>query len=131
MSVRPWVEDYIGLPWLPRGRDRSGVDCWGLVRLVYAERLGILLPSHDTVAPSEPLAVMRTIRRESAGMEWQEIAAPAARTFDFAVMRAGHIGLVAPRGMILHIPEGAASALQPLAALTHRIDGFHRLKEMK
>lgn len=131
MSDRPWVEDYIGLPWLPRGRDRSGVDCWGLVRLVYAERLGIVLPLFDTVGPSEPMAVARTVRRESAGTEWQEIAASAARTFDFVVMRAGHIGLVAPRRMILHIPEGASSALQPLAALLHRIDGFHRLRETR
>lgn len=131
MSAKPWVDAYVGLPWQPRGRDRSGVDCWGLVRLVYAERLGIVLPSYDTVGPAEPLAVARTVRRESAGMEWQEIAVPAARTFDFAVMRAGHIGLVAPRRMILHIPEGASSALQPMAALLHRIDGFYRLRETR
>ena len=38
-----WVADYVGLPWEPYGRTRAGVDCWGLVRLVYEERLGICL----------------------------------------------------------------------------------------
>ena len=39
-----WANAYVGLPWADLGRDRTGCDCWGLARLVYAEQLGIALP---------------------------------------------------------------------------------------
>lgn len=41
-----WASDYIGLPFADHGRTREGADCWGLVRLVYAEVFNLALPSY-------------------------------------------------------------------------------------
>ena len=38
-------ETYLGIPWKVAGRDRDGLDCWGLVYLFYKERFGIALPT--------------------------------------------------------------------------------------
>ena len=38
-------EKYINLPYKHKGRDFSGIDCWGLVYLVYKEEKNILIPN--------------------------------------------------------------------------------------
>ena len=39
-----WTSKFIGLEYLAGGFERPAVDCWGLVRLVYKEHLGIDIP---------------------------------------------------------------------------------------
>jgi len=36
--------DYLRIPFLMLGRNRKGCDCWGLVSLIYREKLNIYLP---------------------------------------------------------------------------------------
>lgn len=45
MPVPIWAGRYIGLPFAEHGRDRSGIDCWGLVRLALLEQFSISVPS--------------------------------------------------------------------------------------
>lgn len=39
-----WVNDYVGVPYLVNGRDRSGWDCWGLIVVAFKEQRDIVLP---------------------------------------------------------------------------------------
>lgn len=70
-----WAVKYIGLPYLSGGRDAHGLDCWGLLRLVYQEKKGILLPDLPGIGSRDALAISREIlaqRHEN----WFEVTEP-------------------------------------------------------
>ncbi|ALF02043.1 C40 family peptidase [Salipiger profundus] len=114
-----WSNAYIGLPHVAFGRERDGCDCWGLVRLVYRERLGIDLPAY---APARACALEEAeiealIGSAVTGGDWVQVARPEA--FDVLVFRRGgyrsHIGLVVDARFMLHSPE-TGSALADITA---------------
>lgn len=138
-----WPAAYVGIPYQRRGRDRSGLDCWGLVRLVMLEQRGVELPLYDTVNSLRPGAVTAAVDLERGGRHWLEVLPDEARReFDFLVMRTAvreasrmvsaeiHIGIVAPGGFVLHVQEGDSAVMQPFKALQHRIAGTYRHKEL-
>lgn len=74
MPVPIWAGRYIGLPFLDHGRDRAGLDCWGLVRLVFSEQFNIGLPAfigeYNTTADIHAIAAL--VEREA--LLWREVA---------------------------------------------------------
>ena len=114
--VPHWVTPYIGLPFKPHGRDRHGVDCWGLVRLVLAERFALNLPSYaDGYGSTEDARdIGRLIRGEL--VPWRPVAFGAEQPGDVVLMRLMnqpmHVGLVVDPGWMLHIEEGIDACLE-------------------
>jgi hypothetical protein len=133
-SIPAWAANYIGIPFLDRGRDRRGADCWGLVRLVYAERLGIILPaltysSLDQI--SETAADLVQERDESR--RWQRLAMDETRIGDVHLFRASavsppHVGVAIARGSMLHTRKGSESCIERIdvPTLRSRHDGVYR-----
>lgn len=133
-----WVAPYIGLPYRRLGRDRSGVDCWGLARLPVIEIKGLPLPLWDTVDPDDMPARCGAFEATRHDGSWITVPASEAREFDFVRMntiievdgrkykRPVHIGLMGPRRMVLHIRHGETSGLDPVDALQNKIHEFCR-----
>lgn len=69
-----WVSQYIGLPYMHGGRDRAGVDCWGLVWLIYREQFSIDLPILAGMIESNLLEVCRVI--EIYKHDWTQLDKP-------------------------------------------------------
>lgn len=70
-----WATKYIGLPYAEGGRDRKGLDCWGLLRLIYKDEKGVLLPDLPGITTEGPLAIAHQIAaQEKEG--WQEVPSP-------------------------------------------------------
>lgn len=97
---------YVGIPWRQHGRDTQGCDCWGLVRLVYAEQLGLELPSYagDYVDTQEREVLSRLIEDGRDAGPWREVE--KASPGDVLLFRVGalttHVGLAMSRGRMLH-----------------------------
>ena len=124
-----WSERFIGLPFADLGRDRSGVDCWGLVRLAL-EHHGIDVPSYAGGYADV------TERAEIAGLingakpSWTKVVEP--RELDVITFRRGrlesHVGLIVRPGWMLHVTEAIPSRLEDYRDdyWWHRRTGFWR-----
>jgi probable lipoprotein NlpC len=110
----PNLRPFLGIPYVEYGRDFSACDCFGLVRLVYAECLAIELPLYDTVGPEDTAAVDAAARAEADKPLWREVEEQAAILFDVMLFERGglraHCGLLIPSGRCLHSHAGARSA---------------------
>ncbi len=134
MAVPIWLGHYIGLPFKEHGREKDGLDCWGLVRLVLAEQFGFHVPSYsgEYSRTSDSIAISHLIRRESA--DWRAVERGDENLGDVIVMRMRgqpmHVGLVAGDGQMLHVERGVNSALERYtgARWASRIEAVYRYR---
>jgi cell wall-associated NlpC family hydrolase len=129
----PWTDDYIEIPFLCDGRSRNGVDCGGLVILVYKEQLGIDLPTYTgTLTDMSIAGLRRAAKAIRAGLEaFTEVETPIP--FDLVTFRSGalqayHVGIVVNRTCMLHITAGINSSVTPFTGLAwkNKVSGFFR-----
>lgn len=111
-----WVSSYIGLPFQEKGRTRAGLDCWGLIRLIWLERGGIDLPVWaEGYAETDPCPET-SCHLAACARSFAEIQAGQERAGDILLFRTGrhlaHVGLCIGAGRMLHILAGLASAVE-------------------
>ena len=109
-----WVEGYVGIPFKSRGRDVGGVDCWGLVWMVFRRELSIELPSYaaDYLDACDRREIAALIAHEKPG--WIQVPAGEERVGDLIHLRMVgepcHVGIVVEPGQqFLHAREGTDS----------------------
>lgn len=130
MTPPSWVAQYIGIPFVSKGRTAAGCDCWGLVRLVLAEQFGVLVPSYDETYTdaNKPTAAhaVGTLR----GIDFVEL--PYAEPGAAVVLRVKglpwHVGIMVSQYCFLHVMRGIESVWERLDDLRwrNRVMGFHR-----
>lgn len=129
-----WVTPYIG---------RTDLHCWGLVRLVYEDQLGIHLPFYGEIDSKELQAVAAAVEEGRDRHEvWSQVQPfpGKERSFDVIVMngwlpsdgqlRRGivHTGLVTRPGYVMHTDMGYQVVEVPLKHVTvcRRLVGCYR-----
>jgi cell wall-associated NlpC family hydrolase len=119
-----WSDGYLGLPFLKGGRDRTGLDCYGLVRLVWQEQAGFAMPRFDEWDRRQEV-LAREAKAFAAVSKGQERALDAVlMNADLLIegssgsrkwqRRPVHLGVIAAPGFVLHIEEGRLSCVEPL-----------------
>lgn len=105
------TEKYIGIPYVVNGRDFDGIDCYGLVRLVYKEELGIDLPSFAEEGIN-PERTQELISQYKEGWEPTENI-QAGDVVIFRVMGVdAHIAIAVSSTHFLHARQGYNSAIE-------------------
>lgn len=89
------VNDYICIPYLPYGRTRDGLDCWGLVRLIRKDLRGDLLPELCGVSKSD-LSSLGSATDEMTRLGFVETKnpKPGALAAVFTPRLCTHVGIV-------------------------------------
>lgn len=116
VSLQPWVNELIGIPFVEHGRSLDGCDCWGIVRLGLERGFGVLVPDYaeDYVTTTDREEIAALMNRESLG--WEELRASEAQPGDVVLFRIQgqvcHAGLVLAPPVFLHAVLGIGSALE-------------------
>jgi hypothetical protein len=127
-----WWNDYIGIPYLEKGREKDGLDCWGLVRLVYKEQYNIDIPSfvdeyesYDSKHISELIAIGKE--------NWTKVTEPTIG--DVILLRINglfmHVGVVVSPNQFIHVREGQDAVIERFdtGIWKHRVGGFYKYTE--
>ena len=116
---------YIGIPYVPRGRTTAGLDCWGLVRLIYRD-LGFEIPDIEDYE-------MEAALKGKAYEAW--IRNSLYKPFDVALYLntegvAFHSGIVTPDHRLIHASKQGGVVIQNLGAMNKAInlDAYYHLK---
>lgn len=129
-----WVNRYVGIPYVPGGRDHSGVDCWGLVALVGREQFDRNIPMYDGTwwdEGADRKAIADYMCQQKTEM-WTEIAVPDIGDVALINMLGVpmHVGVVVEHGLMLHCERGCNSCVESYRSprWVKRIEGFYRFR---
>lgn len=114
------MNSYIGIPYLNRGRDREGVDCWGLVQLWHKEQLGVTVPDYLWAYTSaEDFGSVANAINENK-VNWLKVSEPeygdvlVFRILGYPI----HVGIKLNGDDFLHAFRGTQSCVERLSSLS-------------
>lgn len=121
-----WFVKYLGVPFVELGRDRNGWDCWGLVRAVYAEELGIVLPewsAHTGSLDNEAIA----LEVQEAHQHFTRVDLPEPMSIVWFSTRSiyAHVGIVVDHQRMLHCTAGKDTCVESWLTRTGQLKGFY------
>lgn len=132
-----WVAAYLDIPFVEGGRDRSGADCYGLVRLVLLEQFGIAIPRHSAGTCTDDLdkaARADIVARVQATLaDCREIPRGQIAAGDMVLLRVDgrplHVGIaLGSAGVFLHTERDIGPHCDDWngARWSRRVLGFYR-----
>jgi cell wall-associated NlpC family hydrolase len=131
------VADLVGVPFVDRGRDKSGFDCWGLCLEVF-KRYGIALPDYQICCSDVTAAFSQFSITSSAwdshGVDCIPVPAIVAIRFDYRYPdMVTHVGTYIGDGKFIHTREKIGSCVERIdsPAWRHRIAGFYTPPQME
>ena len=118
IDVIPEWRDYVGIPFANHGRELEGVDCWGLVTIVYRRELQIVLPDyHERYRDGEHVRGIAKAFQDHTGDDFAEVSLLDAEPTDCVVVEI--------RGLPIHVGvyvgdiDGRRSMLHTMEARGH------------
>lgn len=108
-----WWNKYLSIPFKEKGRDETGCDCWGILRLIKMNEQNIIVPSYldcyETTNDRESLS--DTINSEKT-ISWKEVK--EENPFNVLLIRMRgvpmHVGIITQKGWMIHTCRGIGTS---------------------
>lgn len=111
---------YTYIPFVDKGRDYDGCDCWGIPYLIYRDLRGIELPlyTHEYQNTEDRREIARIVNRDAP--LWDEVQSPAL--FDLILLRLKtlHCGVYIGDGLFIHCLDGVGTVVEELSSVLWR-----------
>jgi len=127
-----WQNKYVGIPYKEKGRDLNGIDCWGLLRLVYSEEFNIELPSFVAdYIENDTQSIQELIAQYKEGWEPVDKPVPGCLVLFRVLGTESHVGIAVSTTHFLHARQGQDSAVESFdsRAWANRIVGYYKYSE--
>lgn len=122
-------EKYQKIPFIEKGRNFDGCDCWGLLYLIYKDFLKIELPTYaNEYENTSDEKVLGKIVNENK-VTWNEIISPSI--FDAVLFRIKgqpmHVGVFIGDGKFIHCLHNVGVSIEKLKSIMwrNRIIGYY------
>jgi cell wall-associated NlpC family hydrolase len=128
-----WAAPYIGLPYADKGRGPAAWDCWGGVRMVFAEVFGLHLPDYlDAYTRADDHTSVAAAITAGLADGWHRVARPVAG--DLLILkiaqRPWHSGVLVSESQFLHWPPPGHDGRQTFSCL-ERLDSPHYARRIE
>lgn len=123
---------YIGIPFKDKGRTYEGLDCWGLLCLIFKEQFNIEIPTFLDEYPTATNFVEVGKLIEDNINIWIKIEQNTRKVGDVVLLRLFgypvHVGILVDRQRMIHVFRGTDTCLQKIYGMIwkKRICGIYR-----
>lgn len=129
------MEQFIGVPYVPHGREYTGADCWGILFLYYRDVLCTPVPAYSAEMEAREFhrVDIGPLIDDERERHWKAVDVP--QPGDCILMRAGrhdsHVGIFLGQGRMLHSEGPHPSVIDRIGDMRwrNRISGYYRLNE--
>lgn len=125
------IDKYLGIPYKHRGRTTDGLDCWGLLKLVYAD-LGFRLFDIEDLEYEKAWSLRHNYFKEHCANDWDRVTFSEvldAVLFFNSRRAANHAGIILKDRKFIHCCRaGVIISKLDDEPWKKRIEGYYRLK---
>lgn len=126
------MDKYIGIPFVLGGREYTGCDCYGLVRLFYEDYFNIILPKYDLYKQFDSILLYTLIDCNKSLLDFEQIDKPEfgdVGLYNF-YGNPTHLTIYIGNDKILHIMRGTDSVIEKYNSprLRGRFNGWYHKK---
>jgi cell wall-associated NlpC family hydrolase len=121
------VKDLVGIPYKPHGRDKTGMDCYGIVIEVLRKK-GITIPDvfyQDTHIDTNK-SVLQILENAIPNVKLT-MPEEGAVVEIFVMGQPSHVGVCLGDGTFIHALKKIGVVIEPLSRYRHKIKGYYRV----